>query len=268
MHTLGMAFLCSHPGAGSIEEQIRLFAKAGFDAVFLSCGVTGELEAIPRWAGLAAANGLVFEAVHAPTDGLNAIWQEGEAGESYVERLRRVIRYCTAGGVDKLVMHTAAGGDRAPTLSSLGLRRFAALEAFAEVEGVHLCYENADTAPHLAAVLEQAGAYHGFCYDCGHQACYTPLEPLLERFGHRLLYTHIHDNFGDCDRHLLPLDGKRDWSAYAAALHDSGYTGSLTLELACHSSEAYRAMPFGTFVKEAFCRAKHLRDMVERGVES
>ena len=34
MHTLGMAFLCSHPGAGSIEEQIRLFAEAGFDAVF------------------------------------------------------------------------------------------------------------------------------------------------------------------------------------------------------------------------------------------
>lgn len=260
MQKLGMAILISHPEAGSIEEQIALFAAVGFDAFFLSCGVTEAFERIPYWAERASAAGIDFEAVHAPSDGLDAVWLDEAEGERYMERIRQVIDHCAAGGVDKLVMHTAAGGEKAPAVSACGLARFAALEAFAQEAGVHLCYENADASPHLAAVLEQAGDYHGFCFDCGHQFCYTPEEPLLSRFGHRLLYTHIHDNFGDRDRHLLPFDGGRDWLQYAKLLRGTGYAGTLTLELACHSSEKYRAMPFAGFVQEAYRRAKRLRE--------
>ncbi len=270
-HALGMSAIVSHPASPAIGEQIALYADVGFDAFFLSCGVTEEYHRIPAWADTARQAGIRFEAVHAPTDGVNALWSPTDdpdserAAQAYTARARQLIDFLAAGGVDKLVLHVAYGTP--PPVSEAGLARFAALEAYATAHGVHLCYENATGTAHITAAVQNASPGHGFCHDCGHNACYTPEADLLEACGDRLLFTHIHDNRGNRggngDLHLLPFDGDRDWPRYAEQIAATGYRGTLNLELACLHSAAYRSGTFEQFAREAYARIRRLAEMIE-----
>jgi sugar phosphate isomerase/epimerase len=44
--------------------------------------------------------------------------------------------------------------------------------------------------------------------------------------------THVHDNHGRHDDHLMPFDGSIDWDSALLALRKVGYDGRLTFELA------------------------------------
>ncbi len=257
----GFSAMISHPGAGEVDRQIPLFAEAGFDTWFLACGVTAAFDRIPAWAKLSAAAGITLEAVHAPTDGVDAMWGP-TLPEAYLSRAESLLDLCSEGGVDKLVLHVTAGGVMLPT--EAGLSRFAALEDYASARGVHLCYENAGAAAPLVAVVENASAGHGFCYDAGHELCYTPSAGYLSRLGQKLLYTHLHDNHGGVaatpgtDEHLLPYDGARDWQALALTLAEIGYRGTLNAELACFYRPDYRDIPYPAFLALARARLSRL----------
>ena len=41
-----------------------------------------------------------------------------------------------------------------------------------------------------------------FCYDCGHDNFLTPGSKLVEKYGHLLTTTHLHDNHGKADEHM------------------------------------------------------------------
>ncbi len=262
---LGISLMISHPGAGAIESQIPVFAALGFDSFFLSCGVTADFEHIPAWAALGRRCGIAMEAVHAPTDGVNALWSaaaaDTPAAEAYLARARRLIELCAGGEVSRLVLHTAYGTP--PPASAVGLARFSAMEAHASAHGVALCYENATSADHLIAAVENASPGHGFCYDAGHEQCYTPDAHYLDRLGRQLLYTHLHDNHRTADEHLLPYDGARDWDALATALARIGYAGTLNAELACLYRPDYAALPYRDFLAEAHARLTQLNTAIE-----
>ncbi len=264
----GISVMNSHPDAGAIDRQIPLFAAVGFDSFFLSCGVTDDFARIPYWAEHAAAAGIEFEAVHAPTDGVNALWLPESTLETdaYLARAHRLIGFCAEGGVSKLVLHVAYGEPY--PVSSVGLSRFTALEEFASLHGVRLCYENASVAVHTIEAAKNALPGHGFCHDAGHNLCYTPAVDYLAACGEKLLYTHLHDNHGTADEHLLPYDGNRNWTAYADALSRIGYRGTLNAELSCSWREDYRAMPYADFLTTARERVRHLSDEIARTTEA
>ncbi len=71
----------------------------------------------------------------------------------------------------------------------------------------------------------------GLNLDTGH---WEMVEPgglsVLDQFGERLISTHIHDNFGAMDDHLLPFDGRIDWSAVTRAIAATPYRTPLTFE--------------------------------------
>lgn len=71
----------------------------------------------------------------------------------------------------------------------------------------------------------------GLCLDTGH---WEMIEPgscsVLEKFGDRLITTHINDNFGATDDHLLPFDGRIDWQFVTRAIASTGYEPPLNLE--------------------------------------
>lgn len=71
----------------------------------------------------------------------------------------------------------------------------------------------------------------GLCYDSGHWELIEPgALTVLERFGERLLATHIHDNFGAMDDHLLPFDGRLDWQAICGLIARTAYVTPLNFE--------------------------------------
>lgn len=256
---LGINIFVSHPQDPSVAEQITAVARCGFDAVFLGSKIPESHSQIPQWARLAKECGIALDAVHASLkfEGCNVddLWRGYAAGEAYRSELKKLMEFCAEGGVGKMILHVAYKVP-APEISQEGLRSFRELEGYAKERKIRLCYENCKHTAHLAAVLESADRFHGFCYDSGHHFCYTPQDPLPERFGERLLYTHLHDNFGQQkDLHLLPGDGQIDWAALLPQLRG---VENICLELSCAHRAEYQALNFEDFIGLAYRRAQEL----------
>jgi len=98
---------------------------------------------------------------------------------------------------------------------------------------VQVAFENTNNEEYLVNTLrhfEGCGSV-GFCYDSGHEAFCTPGVRFLPQLGDRLIYTHFCDNYLDGDHHLLPWDGKIDFDRIIGELRDTGYAGTLCLEV-------------------------------------
>jgi sugar phosphate isomerase/epimerase len=54
----------------------------------------------------------------------------------------------------------------------------------------------------------------------------------VETVSGHLITTHLHDNNGKTDDHLLPFDGAIDWPAVLMAFRKVGYDGVWMFELA------------------------------------
>ncbi|MBO3763377.1 MAG: sugar phosphate isomerase/epimerase [Thermoproteota archaeon] len=73
--------------------------------------------------------------------------------------------------------------------------------------------------------------YVGICLDTGH-ANVNGIQPskAVRMFEERLIATHVHDNNGKEDQHLLPLLGNIKWADFIAALNDIHYNIPIIVE--------------------------------------
>jgi sugar phosphate isomerase/epimerase len=76
----------------------------------------------------------------------------------------------------------------------------------------------------------------GICLDFGHAHMDGDVLDAIETVSEHLLTTHVHDNRGKTDEHLVPFDGTIDWPSALTAVQKIGYDGTLVLELAAHGS--------------------------------
>lgn len=76
----------------------------------------------------------------------------------------------------------------------------------------------------------------GACLDVGHAHMTGGVVEAIEVLSGDIISTHIHDNNGTADSHLVPFDGTIDWPAALLALAKVGYGGPLILELPDHGS--------------------------------
>ena len=74
----------------------------------------------------------------------------------------------------------------------------------------------------------------------------------IETVSEHLITTHVHDNRGRTDDHLVPFEGTIDWPAALTAVHKVGYDGTLVLEIAAHGS-----------AKDTLARAQRARQRME-----
>jgi sugar phosphate isomerase/epimerase len=88
--------------------------------------------------------------------------------------------------------------------------------------------------PFIEDLLEESGA--GICLDFGHAHMDGDVVDAVETVAEHLIATHVHDNDGRADTHLVPFDGSIDWAAALTAVQKVGYDGTLLLELAAHGS--------------------------------
>ncbi len=249
------------------EEAARKTKALGFDCVFT--GVPA-IKMIPKIRTALEENGLVWESMHAPFGHINDIWLEGEAGDIMLRELFNCIDCCVLGGVGIAVVHLSAG-DNAPPVTDIGRRRFAELVDYAATKEVTVAFENQRKLANLAWAMETfpEGSNAGFCWDCGHESCFTPGREYMPLFGKRLVCTHIHDNHGiyNGDDHMLPFDATMDFDRVARRIRESGYTGSLMLEVSPGKSEMYAGMSWDTYHERAAAAVKKLREMVDGPAE-
>ena len=260
---LGIITTCL-PGVAEIDtlEKIK---GAGFDMIFAdtfdvktACAMKDKCERL----------GISFDFLHAPFAHINDYWENGDAYLGIRDGMMKSIDSASAAGIPLIVAHTSSGW-QPPKISEIGFTRFDELVDYAISKGVKIAFENLRVYEYLAVVLDRYKNVPevGYCYDCGHEHCYTETVKFLDLYGDRLLCTHIHDNFGrdkqdvwkDADYHLLPFEGNIDYKDMMARIKKTGYTGALTLEV--HKKGEHMAESDEEFLKNAYERIKKISEM-------
>jgi sugar phosphate isomerase/epimerase len=182
-----------------------------------------------------AGNNLTLQSIHSPTTRdfnvkresgtpLSISDPERMRRQEAVDEIKRVLdlveyvpfRYC--------VQHVARPRDIPDqrrwdaAFSSLEL-----LSLFAKQRGVTIALENTPgemaSPANLKNFLEQTRLINvKLCFDTGHAHLEGGVVASLETIRDLVVTTHVHDNRGERDDHLLPYEGTIDWNASLAAL--------------------------------------------------
>ena len=251
------------------REQMRLIAETGFDYTFFDWD---KDEDAAQRADYARALGLQVDSLHAPFGGINTFWEDTAQGEAYYRLMLGVIDDCARADLHKLVMHTTVG-NHPPATCETGFVRYRTMCDYARERDVHVCFENLEPFVHLHEIMAAVtDPFHGFCWDCGHNLCYTPHVDMMALYADRLMCLHLHDNYGVTqpgnidfrdDLHMLPFDGVLDWNWVAQKIADSAYTGPLTFEYSSRTARRHANRPYGEFLQTAMQRAQRVRALVE-----
>lgn len=248
---------------GFTYGNIKKLREYGFEAMFIS-----ELKgSFGKYKDISESVGMDFEFIHAPFEGINSMWLEGNEYLRIFNRMKLAIDHASAQGVPVVIIHLSSGWNP-PEANELGFSRFDRLVEYAASKSVTLAIENLRVKDNVLAAMERYKDEENvrYCYDAGHEYCYTPGVDWIKIFGDKLICTHIHDNLGydptiDPDFHYLPFDGTLDYADMIRRLDEVGYKGSLMLEVFNHTKPEYAEMTEEEFFSECAARIKKIAEM-------
>ena len=252
-------------------EVVKLVARTGFEAISPAWKQGIDLTDV---IDTARDCGLAIQSIHGPFHGAAALWSEDAAvsGPAIAELLE-ALEDCRKFRIPVMVMHTWIGFEYSQVPNETGLRNYGILVAKAKEYGVRIAFENTEGEEFLFALMDhfQNDDTVGFCWDSGHEMCYSYGKDLLKLLGHRLIMTHLNDNLGVSrfdgktywtdDLHLLPYDGIGDWDILVQRLQKSRKLEYLNFELNItskpnrHENDVYAQMPLEQYFAEAYKRA-------------
>ena len=244
-----------------VDPFAEAAARAGFECFFT---YGNDRDFISHMKEKGDSLGLFYEALHAPRDGINDLWLPGEKGDETAALLSQSVALAAEFGIPTVIMHISSK-ENCPHVTDIGLERFDSVVQFAAEKNIKIAVENQRKLGNIATVLEIYGKDSpvGFCWDIGHEKCFAHGREYMPFFGDRCILTHIHDN--NCqyniDEHLLPFDGQIDFRRTAELLHNSGYKGTLMLEidLPHEGSDKYADLSLEQFTAKAYASINRLR---------
>ena len=244
------------------EEYIEKIAKLGFNSIFTSLY---DLDRHIKIAKVCEHYSISYDFIHAPFDNINEIWLQGANGDAVLSELIRSVDIAAQIGVPYIIVHLSSG-EKAPAPTDIGRDRFFSLVKHAKEKNVLVAFENQRKIYNIAWALETfCEKVSGFCWDVGHESCFTPGREYMKLFGDRIICTHIHDNSGvyDMDEHLIPFDGNINFYNIADTLVKNNFNGTLMLEVFTENSNKYNDYTPDKFLMRAANAANRLAKMVE-----
>jgi sugar phosphate isomerase/epimerase len=196
--------------------------------------------------------GLHASSVHAPiADSLRGgVWgtpfsiaaADALAREQAVEEVTRAIQLANHLQAHFVVVHVGVPESQqrsaAENRPDAARRSIETLAATAMPLGVRLALEvipnRLSSAEGLVRLIEEDLDLPdlGVCLDFGHAHLAGDVVEAIETLSGHVVTTHVHDNGGRSDEHLVPFEGTIDWEAAAIGLQKIGYEGVLVFELA------------------------------------
>jgi sugar phosphate isomerase/epimerase len=128
-----------------------------------------------------------------------------------------------------------AAGDNLPDLARRSVEEIAEKAARVNVRvALEVIPNPLSSATALANLIEEEldGLDVGVCLDYGHANLMGDLGDAVEELSGHLWTTHVHDNDGTRDDHLVPYAGTIDWDAAMMETQKIGYDGTLMFEVA------------------------------------
>ena len=224
-----------------MPQVIDLLADVGFCAVSPGWQRDGDLEEIVR---CARGRNMTVQTLHGPLRGMPTMWSKvAEVAQPLLEDILQSATDCAKFGIPILVIHPWNGVDYTFREEDICFDHFDALVDHAGKLGITVAFENLEGPEYLAALLERYKdcGHVGYCWDSGHELCYTPGWDFLTPYGNRLVMTHLNDNLGVTDPsgnlrgtddlHLLPYDGIVDWDKTIQRLKTAKKQEILNFEL-------------------------------------
>ena len=262
---LGLNSNCVIRSEGISEiDTLEILKNAGFECFFTG---TDDCEKVKSLLEHGDKLGLSCEFIHASFKNINAMWMPGLDYLTVFNDMKKAIDTCAANGIPTIIAHVSSGWNP-PQVNDLGLERYDEIVLYAKDKGIQVAFENLRKVGNLAVLVDRYENMEnvGFCYDNGHEHCYTETVCWPDIFREKILCTHIHDNYGRTadrmgapDLHLMPFDGNCDYAKMMAKLDEYNYTGSLMLELG--KDERYESLSGEKYIQTCYDRLVKISKM-------
>ncbi len=246
-------------------DSMRRLKHVGFDAVDLNISDAGKdffrlsdpdwREWVEEIAALSIELELPISQAHAPF--YNAIEPESPKAEVWEPLIKRAIEACGIAGIPWIVMHPGTYPDDSYEFKESKRRNYEYFMPYlemAEKVGCGIAIENMAAniiktylrpstvyCSRHVELVDLVDSFHvdnvGICWDFGHAHLMGLDQREALRFiGTRLKATHVADNSGFNDDHIMPFQGTIDWRKILPVLHEIEYSGDLTYEIHCSTS--------------------------------
>ena len=174
-----------------MPQVIDMLADTGFCAV---SPVWQRGENLSEILQQVKARNLTIQSLHGPLRGLPAMWQhDPEIARPILEDMLQSAADCAAAEIPILVVHSWTGLDYTFRKEDLCFDHFDKLVQQAQRDGICIAFENLEGPEYLEALMERyvGCSAVGFCWDSGHEQCFTPRQDFLQHYGNRLMMTHL-----------------------------------------------------------------------------
>ena len=239
-------------------RHLETIAAHGFDLIELFATRTHfdyrDASRVAAMRGWLSAAGLEAGSMHAPiADGIRAgVWGRAYSNASTtaasrqeaLDETRAAINAALELGCQTLVLHLGLprgqkipAGDNDPGALHRSLETIAEAVAGSPLRlALEVIPNDLSTPSALIELLESDMdlGNAGICLDFGHAHMLTGAPEAAEALSGYVITTHVHDNDGNEDIHLVPFAGTIDWTATLMAMGKVGYTGPLVFEVADH----------------------------------
>jgi sugar phosphate isomerase/epimerase len=239
--------------------MLQVYASAGIPAVEIFCSAPHfdyrTEQTVREMADCLRSTGMALHSLHAPTErnlahgrdnGAPLAISEPERARRIeaIDEMKRALEVAERIPFRFFVVHL--GGERQPADGRRMDAAFSSLELmvlFAKQRGVVIALENTPGELGAPANLHQFIAQthlHDLrlCFDTGHANIGDGIAASFELMRDLVVTTHIHDNHGDKDEHLVPFDPAIDWPAAFAVLATAPQPLPVVLELKEHTAVA------------------------------
>lgn len=257
-----------------IEQVIEILHSVGFSAVSPSFSPDVDLRRIST---CTREKGMTIQSLHAPNK-VAPLWSEDAISSEIYREVMACIDACATYEIPVMVLHSWQGLAYTFPGEPLYYEAFDRIVAHANDSGVSIAFENLEGEEYLNALMAryENNSHVGFCWDSGHENCYPHKLDFLEKFGDRLMMTHLNDNVGlrDAngipsgmdDLHYLPWDGKIDWEHHIKRMQASRSQEILNFEIKIRSNSndpkdlIYTDLTLEAFLYRAVEHAKRLAE--------
>lgn len=243
------------------RDHLAQIAAYGFEAVEVFATRShfdyrdeAQIDGLARWL---EETGLRLHGMHAPiTDAYGATgWtatystavSDTALRTTAVRETEAALQVARRIPFDVLVVHLgtpAAKNNPGDNSRSAAVRSLDEICRIAQPLGVRVAAEvipnRLSDAASLVALIENEldTAHVGICLDFGHAHLLGDVADAIETAAEHLITTHLHDNHGRDDEHLVPYLGSIDWGLAVLSMQKIGYEGTWLMELANTGSPA------------------------------
>jgi sugar phosphate isomerase/epimerase len=238
------------------RDHLVEVAGHGFAAVELFATRThfdyhdsAAIDALARWLD---DTGLRLHSVHAPINesyvdgvwgaGLSTAFADKDRRGRTIDETRRALEIARRIPFEFLVIHLgtpdtygSAARDNDPESAKRSVEE---LHAIASPLGVRLALEivpnRISSIDALLRLIDDELELRdtGLCLDFGHAHLMDGVVNAIEEASGHVFTTHVHDNHGRSDDHLVPFEGRIDWGEALFAMQKVGYEGVFLFEVA------------------------------------